>query len=83
MDLYISPKVEQKLLEQHDVTVDEVHQCFYNREMKLQKDLRPEHYTEPLTRWFIARTNAGRMLQICYIPYSDRPALKTAFTLDD
>lgn len=69
--IIISPKIKAKLHEKHDVTEAEVHQCFANRTGQLLTDTREEHITDPPTRWFIAPTNKGRLLKICYVPEGD------------
>ena len=69
--IVISEAIRVKLASAHDVSVTEVHQCFANRTGKLLADLREEHATDPPTRWFIAPTNKGRLLKVCYVPRED------------
>lgn len=67
----ISDQIRAKLASRHDVSLPEVHQCFANRTGKLLVDMREEHHTDPKTRWFIAPTNKGRLLKVCYVPKED------------
>lgn len=69
--IVISETIRAKLASAHDVGVPEVHQCFSNRTGKLLTDNRDEHATDPPTRWFIAPTNKGRLLKVCYVPRGD------------
>lgn len=67
----ISDTIRAKLAAEHDVGPPEVYQCFANRTGKLLTDTREEHATDPPTRWFIAPTNKGRLLKVCYVPRGD------------
>lgn len=64
----ISDQIRAKLAAEHDVGPPEVEQCFANRTGQLLLDTREEHATDPPTRWFIAPTNRGRLLKVCYVP---------------
>lgn len=64
----ISSAVRAKLASRHSVRPEEVEQCFENREGKTLLDTRPEHHSDPPTRWFIAETNQRRVLKIVFIP---------------
>lgn len=66
--LVISDTIRAKLAGEHDVGTPEVHQCFVNRTGKLLLETREKHDTDPATRWFIAPTNKGRLLKVCYVP---------------
>lgn len=79
MKIYVSERVQEKLNTKHGVTPDEIRQCFANRSGKTLIDKREDHLTDPLTRWFIAETNVGRKLKICFIPYTDQLVIKSAF----
>lgn len=70
-DIFISGKTEAKLRDKHGVSVAEVHQCFANRTGKLLQDNREQHRTDPPTVWFIAPTNKGRLLKVCFVPDGD------------
>lgn len=81
MKIQFSPAVKEKLLVKHNVVEKEVFECFVNREGNYLKDTREQHQTTPPTLWFIAETNRGRLLKICFIPpHNGFPAqLKSAF----
>lgn len=80
MDIYISNAIALKLREKHQVSVAEVHECFANRKTKYAYDTRPEHQTNPPTLWFIAETNAGRLLKVVLVRYSKTEvAIKSAY----
>lgn len=84
MKIKISSKVKEKLLLKHGgVTLQEIQECFANIDGKILIDTREEHFTNPLTRWFIAETNKGRELKICYVPHSDEFHIKSAYEPDD
>lgn len=65
--LRISPEVLEKLQTKHRVTRDDVKQCFENRDGGFLEDTREEHLTDPPTEWFIAETNSGRQLKVCFV----------------
>lgn len=67
-DIVISPGVLEKLRDKHQVADKEVWQCFANRTGRLLTDSRETHQTDPPTQWFIAPTNQGRLLKICFVP---------------
>jgi len=67
VNISISPKIREKLLNKHDVDENEVEECFLNMDGGLLADNREEHKTTPPTRWFISETNAGRRLKIVFI----------------
>ena len=67
MDFVISPRVREKLLIKHKVTEAQVLQCFANKTGRDLLDNRPEHRTDPPTRWFIAQTDFGIRLKVCYV----------------
>ncbi len=66
--IIISDDLRAKLAGKHDVGIPEVHQCFANRTGKLLLETREVHRTDPPTLWFIAPTNRGRLLKVCYVP---------------
>jgi hypothetical protein len=70
-NILISAPVRAKLAAKHRVDPAEVRQCFANRTGGLLADLREEHQTNPATRWFIALTDRGRILKVCYVPAGD------------
>jgi uncharacterized DUF497 family protein len=79
MEIEISGAVREKLAIKHNVTEKEIEQCFMNRAGLCIYDTREEHATDPKTRWFIAETNARRLLKVSFIPYPGRVVIKTAY----
>lgn len=79
MPLQISPKVLKKLLTVHKVTPEEVYECFQDCENGFLLDSREKNKTDPPTQWFIARTDFGRTLKICFIVKADGIHIKTAY----
>lgn len=80
MKIVMSPEVQKKLDTKHNgVTADDVFQCFANRSDVELIDGRAEHLTNPVTRWFIAETDFGKVLKICFMQYQDRIVIKTAY----
>ena len=80
MALKCSSAVKQKLAEKHGVSLEEVQQCFANREGGLLEDTREDHQTDPPTQWFIAETDYGRRLKVVFILKNGSILLKTAYT---
>jgi hypothetical protein len=79
-NLLISQKVQQKLQEKHHLTVDDVRQCFANREGGFLVDSRDEHKTDPPTLWFIAENFYGRLIKVVFVPTADgKVSVKTAY----
>ncbi len=79
MSLKCSSAVKQKLAEKHGVSLEEVQQCFANREGGLLEDIRENHKTDPPTQWFIAETDYGRRLKVVFILKDGDILLKTAY----
>jgi hypothetical protein len=81
--LIISPKVRLKLSQaDHNVSQDEILQCFANRNREFGDcfDTRAHHATNPLTRWFVAETDYGRTVKVCYMLHSNGDVeIKTAY----
>lgn len=81
--MLISPRVLQKLEEKHNVSRDEVWQCFLNRTGGFLIDHRLEHQTAPATKWFISETDKGRKLKIVFVDAmtanGKEVAIKTAY----
>ena len=82
MAIVISERIREKLTSRHQVTDQEVHQCFANRTGHLLTDNRERHRTDPPTRWFIAPTNRGRLLKVCFVPDGDF-YLRTCYAPDE
>lgn len=53
-NLKISKSIIGKLKSKHNVSVDEVFECFLNRTKGLLEDTRVNHKTNPPTLWFIS-----------------------------
>lgn len=51
--------------------MDEVIECFSNRDGSFLEDTREVHKTNPKTQWFIAETNRGKKLKIVFIQFPD------------
>lgn len=76
----ISEKTLRKLLDKHNVTDEEVLQCFLNREGSFLIDDREDHTTNPPTFWFVAETDKRRMLKVVFVGYPDGTMeIKTAY----
>ncbi len=67
MPVQISPAVRQKLADKHQVTAEEITQCFANRSGKSLLDNREEHRTDPPSKWFIAECDNARKLKVVYV----------------
>jgi len=65
--LKISYRIIEKLEYKHRVKVDEVWECFLNRDRDFLEDTRLDHRTNPPTLWFIAETHKGRKLKVVFI----------------
>lgn len=78
-NLRISEAVLEKLKAKHNVTRREVEQCFENKCGLLLMDDREEHRTDPPTLWFVAPTNAGRLLKIIFIFRDGLVHLRSAY----
>lgn len=81
--MHIAKTILTKIQERHNVSPKEIDECLMNRDGGYLVDTREEHQTNPQTLWFIAETNKGRLLKICFIPKGDGnengPTLKSAF----
>lgn len=70
--MLISARVRDKLKQaDHNVTEPEILECFANRDRSDLIDNRAWHVTNPSTRWFVAETDRGRQLKVCYILHPD------------
>lgn len=79
MPIKASKAVQIKLKNKHGVTLREVTECFLNREGGFVVDEREHHRTDPLTQMFIAETDAGRTLKICFMMIDGEVHIKTAY----
>ncbi len=82
MALIVSPKIRAKLADKHSVSIDEVKQCFANRCGNYLEDEREDHKSDPPTLWFVAETDFGKKLKVCFICESGNIYLRTAFPAD-
>ncbi len=81
MSLRISAKVKAKLQKKHNVTEEEIIECFQSCENGYLLDEREDNQTDPPTQWFISETDYGRLLKVVFIMhYEDRVVeIKTAY----
>lgn len=79
MAIKISPAVREKLTNKHRVNQDEIEQCFANRTNGFLIDMRADHQTNPITRWFISETDVGRKLKIAFMPMQKDFHIKSAY----
>jgi len=79
--LYMSPSVREKL-RKRQITEAHVLQCFANRTGKYLIDDREEHKTNPPTKWFVASTDYGIILKVCFVfdPVTKLIEIKSAYT---
>ena len=67
MKFVVTQRILKKLKEKHDVSWEEVEECFLNRQFCFLEDTRLQHKTHPPTLWFISETDDGRKLKIIFI----------------
>ena len=81
MPVTVPPDVGTKLAAKvPPVTLDEIIQCFASRTGKSLLDTRAKNLTSPPTKWFIAETEYGRKLKVCYIVLGNgEVVIKTAY----
>lgn len=79
----ISRRISKKLREKHSVLSAEVFECFMNRSGPYYSDSRADNQTDPPTYWFVAETDAGRVLKVVFVRYPDFFAIKSAFEPND
>lgn len=63
----MSLRVLMKINQKHQVSYEEIEQCFLNRKYGFLEDTRIEHLSNPLTIWFISETDSGRRLKIVFM----------------
>lgn len=84
MKLKINKRIIDKLQRKHQVSVEEIQECFYNRQCGFLLDTRLVHSTTPPTRWFIAETDQERALKVVFIILTDGTCeIKTAYEPND
>lgn len=84
MKLNFAPSIVEKLAgKTPPVTPDQVRQCFANREGRFLEDTREDHKTNPPTQWFVAETDYGVCLKVCFIKENDLLTIKSAFVANE
>lgn len=78
--LVITHKVKTKLNQRHNVKESEIIEAFANREKGFLTDSREEHRSDPPTEWFVAETDFGRKLKVCFVNAEGNIHIKTAYT---
>lgn len=66
-NLIVTDAIKSKLKTKHKVELQEVEQCFHNKDGRLLTDNRDLHKTHPPILCFIAQTNKRRTLKVAYI----------------
>ncbi|MFM5138397.1 BrnT family toxin [Aeromonas rivipollensis] len=79
MALILSAVVRAKLKVKHGVEEGEVIEAFANREKGFLIDTREDHLTNPPTEWFIAETDRGIKLKVCFMRRDGDIHIKTAY----
>ena len=80
MKLHISAAVREKLANKTPpVAESEIVQCFANRTGNYLMDTRADNLTNPITRWFIAETDFGRILKVAFMPTVNGIVIKSAY----
>jgi hypothetical protein len=82
VNIRISDDVLKKIAERNIVPTD-IAQCFQNREFGYCDDSRAKHLTNPITKWFVAPTDRGRVLKIMFVPDKGGVDLKSAYDATD
>lgn len=77
--LIISTAIRVKLDVKHNVTENEIQQCFFNHEGNCLEDDREEHRTDPATLWFVAETNQCRVLKVVFVLKDGNIHIKSAY----
>lgn len=78
-NLIISPEIEAKLREKHQLNRADVVQAFLNRDGECLIDTREQHRTNPATEWFIAANDKGQCIKIAFVPDNGKIYLRTAY----
>ncbi len=79
MALIISTRIGAKLLTKHNVTQEDIDECFATREKGFLEDPREEHRTDPPTLWFVSETFLGRKLKVIFVKSDGDIFIKSAF----
>jgi hypothetical protein len=69
MTIVITSRIRDKLALKHNVTPEDVEQCFANRNGEYIEDTRPAHKRKDglVTYWFIAENHYGRKLKVAFV----------------
>ena len=68
-----------KLEKEHDVSIEEIEEAFFNSIEPYPIDKRINHQTNPLTQYFIAPTFSGRYLKVIFIIRAQQISVKSAY----
>jgi len=79
MEIRCSSRVLHKITTKHNVTLEEVQECFASRSGVDLVDQRAEHQTNPPSRWFVSETDRGRKLKVVFMFIDGEIHLKTAY----
>ena len=81
INLIISPGVRKKLRDKHNVTEEEIKECFLNKDEHHGhlEDTRADHKTDPATMWFISETHGERRLKVVWMSTGKGVVIKSAF----
>lgn len=80
MELIIHRSIRHKLASKNPpVSKTEIIQCFANRTGVFLEDTRENNRTDPPTKWFIAETDLGRKLKVCFMQLEGDVIIKTAY----
>lgn len=79
--LKISNNIMHKLQQKHGLSnpEQEILEVFYNRTGDTLIDTREDHKSDPPTQWFIAETNRGILLKVCFVAKNGDIYIKTAY----
>ena len=79
MAIEISTRVLSKLRQKHNVTSEDIEECFATRTRGYLEDTREDHKTDPPTLWFISETYIGRTLKVIFMFKDNDIIIKSAF----
>jgi hypothetical protein len=82
-NLVISPDIEAKLLNKHQLRRGDVERAFLNRDGNCLMDTRAQHLTDPITQWFIAENDSGLRIKVAFVPINSKLYLRTAYPAND
>ncbi|MEX0963362.1 MAG: ADP-ribosyl-(dinitrogen reductase) hydrolase [Pseudohongiellaceae bacterium] len=79
MNFIFSQDIRKKLALKHEVSTEEVEQCFWNRSGGLVEDDREDHKTNPPTYWFVSETDKKRRLKVIFVQDGEKVFIKSAY----